>query len=311
MIELLVVMAIIGLLLALMMTAVQAARESARRLDCKSRLRQIALGLNHYHHARKSFPPGIEIRKEGVCLEGKSREGKNWAIFILPFLEEQPASAQYRDDLYNESPENEGTRTTFVSIYSCPGDEWIGQRIAPSAGPIAPVATPKLLYSVGSYRGVSGFSKGDYFLDNEAHANLYSSNHRGVLHAVIEGSARLTPEPIKKITDGTSWTVMIGESISRSNPGMHTLWAYSYRYYSLSAVTIEERTLWGDYDRCALAASQTGKAPCQRSWGSNHPNQLNFAFVDGSVRSIATTIDLEPLAQMATIAGQELPTQSD
>src|SRR5690606_2419870 len=109
-IELLVVVAIVGLLLALLMPAVQAARESARVVECKSNLRQIAEGLHNYHSARKRFPGDVVLKPQGPCLGAETRDGINWMISILPYIEEQPLFNLYDDRQYNEAPVNEPVR---------------------------------------------------------------------------------------------------------------------------------------------------------------------------------------------------------
>jgi|688.fasta_scaffold09206_10 prepilin-type N-terminal cleavage/methylation domain-containing protein len=77
-VELLVVVAIIGLIVALLLPAVQAARESARRTQCQSNLRQLGLALTHYTSSNGTFPPG-----------NVGKMGFNWLAMILPFIEQQ------------------------------------------------------------------------------------------------------------------------------------------------------------------------------------------------------------------------------
>lgn len=305
-VELLVSVAIIALLMALILPAVQAARESARTVDCKNRLRQIALALHGYHTARNTFPAGIEIKPPGDCLKFESREGANWLISILPYIEEQAVFGQYRGNYFNEAPENEAVRTASVSLYSCPGDELAGQKIVPSLGPIAPSIYVNLPYMTGSYRGVSGASAGMLFYDSVTSGdNSKVTKIRGVLHAARTGRESSDCEKITTIADGTSNTLMVGESVTSSNPGMHTLWAYSFSFYTLSAITPQDRTLLGDYEKCQSTWGLGGNLPCQRGWGSSHPRLLNFAYADGSVRSLTDLTDLQALVQMATIQGGE------
>src|SRR5574340_77176 len=92
-VELLVVIAIIGILIALLLPAIQAAREAARRMSCANNLRQIGVAIHGYHAAHDSFPPGNIIKEAGVCPGANpgvaSEDGANWAIFILPYLEQR------------------------------------------------------------------------------------------------------------------------------------------------------------------------------------------------------------------------------
>lgn len=306
--EVLVVIAIFGLLIALFLPAVQAARESARMLSCKNRIRQIALALHSHHDGRKCFPAGVEVRDKGICLNFESREGTNWLIEILPYLEEGSLFAQYDGTQFNQSPIHDGFRKTFVSTYTCPGDELGGKNVVPALGRVASEREAKIPYMTGSYRGVSGLSNGLAFLDADPPVSAgYSPRQRGVLHAVGAGLARFSKERFRTILDGKSDTLMIGESASQTNPGRHTLWAYSYQFYTLSAVTVQARTLDGDFDRCESSPGATGRErPCLRGWGGSHPGLLNFALADASVISISNLIDPMVLGQMATIDGEEV-----
>src|SRR5262245_17788905 len=91
-VELLVVIAIIGVLIALLLPAVQAAREAARRTSWKSNLKQLALGLHHYHDAHQILPPGGNFPPRANPLYANPI-GPNWVISLLPFVE-QPALYQ-------------------------------------------------------------------------------------------------------------------------------------------------------------------------------------------------------------------------
>ena len=94
-VELLTVIAIIGLLVALLLPAVQAGPQAARRSSCENNLRQIGLAIQNYHDVHASFPPGNVTLTAGIChgdaLAGvgyPSEDGANWLISILPFIEE-------------------------------------------------------------------------------------------------------------------------------------------------------------------------------------------------------------------------------
>ena len=85
-VELLVVITIIGILIALLLPAVQAARESARRAQCTNNVKQLGLGLLNYENAVGAFPPGGMAAPDGGWGHGLS-----WTIKILPYLEQQNA----------------------------------------------------------------------------------------------------------------------------------------------------------------------------------------------------------------------------
>ncbi len=306
-VELLVVIAIIGILIALLLPAVQAAREAARRASCTNNLKQVGLAVHNYHASNRCFPPGNIIREAGVCTGGRefqSDDATCWLISILPFLEQRALYDRYDFSAYNESEPNKAVRETSVAAYVCPSDLATSKVMIPARGPAAEYngAVP---YMPGSYRGVSGRSDGYRYLDSGA-ITSYPADWRGPIHTV--GVYGFTTESIDFVTDGTSNTLLAGESTTRTNRGYRTFWAYSYSFYTMSAATTgQPRTLHGaDYDRCAAEGGTGKEEPCRRGWGSFHAGGMNFAVCDGSVRFIPETIDIEVFAQLSTIGGGEL-----
>ena len=67
----------------------------------------------------------------------------------------------------------------------------------------------------------------------------------------------------------------------------------------------ESRTLLWDYDRCTSIGGQGDIAPCNRAWGSFHPDVINFLLCDGSVQTSSITMDMNRFVEMATIAGRD------
>jgi prepilin-type N-terminal cleavage/methylation domain-containing protein/prepilin-type processing-associated H-X9-DG protein len=307
-VELLVVIAIIGVLVGLLLPAVQAARETARRIHCASNVKQIGLALHNYHAAHRSFPPANYTLSEGVCYAdqvvangGRPETAANWAIALLPYVEQEPLYRAYDFDQFNEAAENRRVRETSVPAYVCPADLDATETAVPATGPAGRYAL-SVPFMPGSYRAVSGRSDGENFLDSAEYLH-YPRSWFGPLHTV--GIRGLVPETIDNIRDGTSSTLLVGESTTRSQPQYRTFWAYSYAYFSVSSAVAQPRTLWGDYDRCKAADGQGHSSPCKRGWGAMHPGGLNFVLCDGSARFLATDVDPELFATMATIAGNE------
>lgn len=305
-VELLVVIAVIGVLLALLMPAVQAARESARRLHCSNNLKQVGLAIHGHHEALNAFPAGNVIKAAGVCPGGRpgveSDDGANWLILILPYLEQEAIYNAYDMTAYNEGLPNQRVRETHIDTYVCPSDPGNDQMAVPAAGPAA-VGSLELRYMPGSYRAMSGRSDGYRFLDSEE-LTTYPISWRGAIHAV--GAKGFHAETCANIRDGLSNTIMAGESTTRTNRGWRTFWAYSFAYFSLSAATAQPRTLWGDYDAAVAAGGAGRDKPCKRGWGSCHEKGLNFLLCDGSVAFLALTIDMDVFTRLATIDGGEV-----
>ena len=294
-VELLVVIAIIGILVSLLLPAVQSAREAARRTQCINNLKQIGLALHNYHSALQAFPAGNIT--EGPCCSTRSKI--SWGISILPYLEQGPLFDRYDMTAHNEDPSNAFIRSQLLQEYVCPSDIDIEIPERPESGPGS-----GLLYRRGSYRGCSGRSLGapgwwdTHQAIEEAQLPI---EWRGILHTV--GTGDLRHERMKNITDGTSKTLMVGEMSSLTHPRRRTFWAYSYASYSLSTVVPESRAFLVDYDRCTHLGEPN---VCKRGWGSFHTAGLNFLFCDGAVRLVRPQDNMLIMAAMATIEGEEL-----
>lgn len=310
-IELLVVVAIIGVLVALLLPAVQQARESARASECVNHLRQLGLSVHSYHEVHRSFPPGNITLSEGLCMPAgsttgyPSQSGINWAICLLPYIGEQALFESYQPGEFNESTVNSTTRGTTIALFTCPSDIETDRLAIPGSGPGGLFAL-KLNYRPGSYRAVTGKSDGTQFIDSAEFTN-YPLSWRGAMHTV--GIRGLGVETMGQVMDGASNTLLIGESTTVTRRQYRTFWAYSFAHYSMSSATPQQRTLLGDYDRCAAVPEYGFSQPCKRGWGSLHPSGINFLRVDGSVTNLSPNVSMELFTALATIAGGELSEQ--
>ncbi len=125
-IELLVVIGIIAVLMAILLPAVQSAREAARRSQCVNNLKQVGLAMHNYHESHAVLPPG----KKGCCWG-------TWLVYTLPYLEQQPlynawnscginaagAPSNYDLDLRYFGVANQTVTSNFLSVYLCPSDQ--------------------------------------------------------------------------------------------------------------------------------------------------------------------------------------------
>jgi prepilin-type N-terminal cleavage/methylation domain-containing protein len=211
-VELLVVIAIIGVLVALLLPAVQAAREAARRNQCLSNLKQLSLGLLNYESANGRFPPAFEFRKSDDPAE-LTNIGPNWAIRILPFVEQAPLFARIdktvtvpgqKEPLISHV-NNAPVRETAVASMRCPTD----------TRNTSPLEIGAAIWARGNYAANAGngpLLSGLGYSDPVNGSGIFGPSSPGWLDGRIRGvigpnvAARL-----KEVTDGASNTILLGE----------------------------------------------------------------------------------------------------
>lgn len=206
-VELLVVIAIIGILVGLLLPAVQSVRESARRTECLNNLRQIGLAIQNYYSANKVLPPGWTEPGGSVPL-ANYRWG--WSSFILPFLEQQnlhadldiqnhelwmDATSLPPDDPYYDTASETSSLDAMLTIFICPSDPLpdVNPNVDIESGNRGTFNVQKMNY--GGSCGVDAFVCTPFGTLGEA-TGVFNINSRvGFQH----------------IPDGTSHTVMLGE----------------------------------------------------------------------------------------------------
>ncbi|MDR1959337.1 MAG: DUF1559 domain-containing protein, partial [Planctomycetaceae bacterium] len=205
-VELLVVIAIIGILIALLLPAVQAAREAARRMQCTNHLKQFALAAHNYHDSLATFPP------LGVPSPGGNCQHLSWSVMILPYLEQQAVTEMIASG--GTAASVNGTQNYTPGRAADPWDDnykpyqtRFAARFCPSdANASVPARTGGYTGGI-SYRVCSG--------DCTTNLNIGIpkwSETRGVFQF---GNGR----NMSKITDGTSNTMMFGESLTSPEGG--------------------------------------------------------------------------------------------
>lgn len=119
-VELLTVIAIIGVLIGLLLPAIQSVRESARRTLCSNRLRQVGLGLQNYHSSFGRFPVGgVEWRP----WNNSTNRQLAWSAYLLPFIEQTSVFERLDLNASFDSLVNRPAAATIISTYLCPSSE--------------------------------------------------------------------------------------------------------------------------------------------------------------------------------------------
>lgn len=108
-----VLIACAGILVGLLLPAVQASREAARRMQCSNNLKQIGLALHNYHDTYQSFPPAYTVDESGQRLH-------SWRTLILPFLEQQALYSEIDLDKPWHDPANQMVASALIPTYQCP-----------------------------------------------------------------------------------------------------------------------------------------------------------------------------------------------
>ena len=304
-VELLVVITIIGILIALLLPAVQAAREAARRMQCQNNLKQIGLALLNYESANQVFPPG------GLPV---GSYGTSWWVRILPYVEGSNFADRYD---YSQGGWVNSWNTAQLTLLQ--NQQFSFMHCPSSTLPSQVLTTAAFRYvsiQSATYAGISGASDG-------ATPNIYSAtavtanvapgweSTGGVLieHRAIS---------IADITDGTSNTIVVGEQSDWLSPVTDTTLAQcdigdcradcghgftmgpapssfgDSRTFSLTCVlhpiNFKSTTGYGVPANCGP------NTPIQAA----HPGGANVAFADGSVQNLSESTNLTVLRNLAT-----------
>lgn len=325
-IELLVVIAIIGILISLLLPAVQQAREAARRTQCKNNLHQIGLALHNYLGALNVLPPSF-------CIGAET--GGTWSIQarILPFMDQ--ASAYNVADLkiaYSVAPNSTvGVTQLAIPAYHCPSEVRAEPRVAtPPAATHFPSTyafnggTWKL-FTPGTSLGAGGTPGNGAFAPNSSFKESHFTD--GMSHTLAFAEVKAyTPNigndavPVETDPIPSSLTAFTAGSFSTTG---HTEWvdgkihevgfttAFTPNTVTLISNSANPTPVDGDYISCKERQSNLA-SPCYLkptyaavTSRSYHPSMVNILLMDGSVQTIANSIDLGIWRGLSTRNGGE------
>ncbi len=316
----LVVIAIIGILIALLLPAVQAARESARRTQCANNLKQIGLATHNYHDVQKWLPP--------VRISGGAGYA-TWFVLIMPYME-QGSAHELWDLSRTYALQSIAARQTHIPSYYCPSrrappvlnlpEGWDVLDVTP---PPNPGTSNQFRFSaanhppgaVGDYAGCVGDMRG---VPNNPNAqNWFNINSNGAIIIGIPTPA--TPsgvgDPNTAITswrhtvnfadvlDGTANTFLAGEKhvpqgmFGRAKVGDGPIYSGSWTAFAGRIAGFEDPLARGPAD--ISPSSGVADGVFARKFGSWHPGICQFVFCDGSVKTIRHSIALATLYRLS------------
>ncbi len=275
-VELLVVIAVIGILVALLLPAVQAAREAARRTRCLNNLKQIALATHNYHDSLRSYPSGWigdDPNTKLPLAEGHS--GWGWNTLLLPFMEQNKLHDTIDFNLEIAHQLNRGAVQSHIGILRCPTD--VNTELFD-----LPTANGPLTMAISNYVGNFGTVELE---DYEGAPVGTIALGDGLFHH----NSRIRLADIK---DGSSHTLAVGERNSRRGFSTWTGVVAGGDEAMARVVAIADHVPndgHGHFD----------------DFASEHPSGANFSFADGSVQLIHENIDINVFRALATRSGGE------
>ena len=329
-VELLVVIAIIGILIGMLIPAVQSVREAARRASCSNNIRQIVLSAHNYESAQKRLPPSYELDFGGLATGNGS-----WSIHaqLLPFCEQANAYNQIDFSQAWSDPVNvaTGVPTTRIPMYQCPSEVNDTVRLDTSTG------EPKV------YPQNYGFNFGSWLVydpeNGQKGDGLFYVNAKVPFSAVFDGQSNtLCVAEVKAFTSYTRNTqdpgpepptvsdffvnfsaedIKLGPSLHQ-NTG-HTEWCDGRVHHSGFTTVFTPNTFvpfeheGATYD-IDINSEKEGNSTTKPTYAaitsrSYHPGVVNTGLLDGSTKTMSESINQSVWRSMGTIAGGEVVDQ--
>ncbi|MEW4526552.1 DUF1559 domain-containing protein [Maioricimonas sp. JC845] len=285
-IELLVAITILAILIALLLPAVQSAREAARRTRCSSRLSQLGLALHSYHDAHRALPIN------GTVYEPSASEyrTRSWLQCVLPDIDQK--NLHDRIEAGSAMVDNQTAAETVVPLFFCPSDTHTGRT---GAGIDVP---PGWQVALTNYRSCAGDNWPFDPFERESEAGRFSGSNLGwgtEGNGVIgfgKGWPVLTR--LSDVRDGASQTIALGETVVMN--ANVSWWFHADHSAATCAIPINHGLDVEDEDNWAD----------RRGFMSRHPGGAQFVMVDGSVRMISESIEQETFYALGTIDGDEV-----
>ena len=289
-VEVLVVIAIIGILVAFLLPAVQAAREASRRSQCQNNLKQIGLAVQNHHDARRAFPMG---------RNGMDQKAVSWAFFILPYLEETAIYNSWVPTARVDDNVNSSAMRTPIESYACPS-----RRRAAADRNFDNNNKPPLVLGAGTladYSANAGIKLMTGMTNQEGSNGVFGGYNRIDAGPIFSGSHISA----RQVEDGLSKTIAIGE---RHLPPVPENTPEEMKDYVIGDTAAIPGDTPNTTFRCAEDGLATGlDDPDKEKFGSSHSSgTVQCVFLDGHVAGLHPDMNLDVLKALSTIGGGEV-----
>lgn len=317
-VELLVVIAIIGILIGMLLPAVQMVREAARRTTCSNNMRQIGLALFNYESAFQQFPSAGQAKRGGSGpdagqnvfftprreLEGFGNASHSVQTYILPYIEQQNVYDLYEinfrydfDPTATQAPTNQQAAKTAISLYVCPS----------TAGR-------------SGNQDAEGYGYTDYSAPVTVKPGLSGDPAQPRFRCVLNGDSQRT---IASVTDGTSNTIAMAEDAGRVDVARGGFMIIKVETMDDGTPVNRRSWAWADPDNAFNVDKLVNNSPsplggpvgCPWSEVNCGPNEETFSFhpaganvsmADGSVQFLSASIDARTFAALMSKNGGEV-----
>lgn len=317
-VELLVVIAIVAILLALLLPAVQSARETTRRAYCINNLRQLGMAIHNYVSVLQRVPPAFCTSRWQVELES----GQSWSTHarLLPYLEQSAAAQRIHLDVDWHQQVDSGVTHLQVATFLCPSEPKREIRLKNGRPYVAPVSYG---FSAGTWRVFSPLENigGDgAFIVN---SRLRPSDFRDGLSNTLAVGEVKTYQPYLRnsrradldVPQSTLEYSCFGGDFKTTG---HTVWPDGRVHHTGVTTTFapntrvpylhDGQTFDIDYTTQQEGFSSTISTLAAITSRSHHDQLVNMLMMDGSVRAISESIELDTYRGLGTRSGAEIPT---
>ena len=341
-IELLVVISIIGVLVSLLLPAVQSAREAARRAQCVNNLKQLGLAFHNYESRNGSFPLSAVAATPGKGWGQWGNNALTWRQLLLPDLEQGTIFNSINFNFHVDSTAAQEGSTiqtawlTVQKVFLCPSDSDYPEGFAPIGGngqypmynppDINKVHITNYNISFGDNYAIGGLTNNGVnpwespctgsvpqigqpgFWGTTFDCTLSNQNGGGQMRGFADYRTGSPAATIAGVKDGLSNTVLVGEVLPIQDSN-NELWTATG---SASGMTLPFNLFTGNaYAGFGSSDWTTKAAYSARGFKSHHPGGVNFLFADGSVKYLKNSTSPVVRCAIGSRAGGEVVSAND